>query len=533
MASPVAPEERVLVLTPSGRDATLAAGTLAHAGIPHVICLGVAELCAGIEEGAAAAVIASEALGSDAIARVRASLDAQPAWSELPLIVLTPPGGSTERSRRMFELLMRLGNVTTLERPMHAVGLIVTLRAALRARRRQYEIRDLVAQLEDAVRQRERFLAILGHELRNPLSAIRNAVQLAQMRSDRAPELARPFAMIQRQSRVLDRLVDDLLDVARVTSGKIVLRRAIVDVSAVARQAVEQQEPAFRDRGIRLAYEPAPEPLPVDADPERLEQVLTNLLTNACKYTPTGGTVAVRVGREGGRARVAVADDGVGIPRELLPAIFDLFAQADGSLDRAQGGLGIGLTLARSIAELHGGSLHAASDGPGTGSVFTLRLPVAAAAAPEPPPAAPAPGETARRAVLLVEDNADSRESLGELLELFGHDVRTAADGPEGIRLATERPPDVAIVDVGLPGLSGYDVARRLRADLGSSIRLVALTGYGQPEDRRRAFDAGFDAHVTKPVDIDELDRTIGGAPGSGALGIERAGIGVRSEADL
>jgi signal transduction histidine kinase/CheY-like chemotaxis protein len=532
MASPVEREDRVLVLTPSGRDATLAAGALAHAAIPHVICLGVAELCEGIDEGAGAAVIASEALGHSAIARVRASLDAQPAWSDLPLIVLTPPGGSTERSRRMFELLVRLGNVTTLERPMHAVGLIVTLRAALRARRRQYEIRDLLAQLEDAVQQRERFLAILGHELRNPLSAIRNAVQLAQLRADRTPDLGRSLAMIHRQSRVLDRLVDDLLDVARVTSGKIVLQREVVDVSAVARQAVEQQEPAFRQRGVRLACEPAQQQLPVSADPERLEQVLTNLLTNACKYTPAGGSVIVRVAREGGRARVTVQDDGIGIPRELLPTIFDLFAQADASLDRAQGGLGIGLTLARSIAEMHGGSLQAASDGPGRGSVFILRLPLAAGGVRDAEAAPVAPGERARRAILLIEDNTDSRESLSELLELVGHEVRAAADGPEGLRLAAERRPDVAIVDVGLPGLSGYEVARRLRASLGDSVRLIALTGYGQPEDRRRALDAGFDAHVTKPVDIDELDRTIACASRSGALGVEQSGVGMGSAPD-
>lgn len=508
MAPPTASEDRVLVLTPSGRDATLAAGTLAHAEIPHVVCLGPAELCRGIEEGAGAALIASEALDHGVIELLRDTLAGQPAWSDLPLIVLTPSSGSAEGSRRMFEILMKLGNVTTIERPMHAVGLIATLRAALRARHRQYEARDLLERLEDAVRQRERFLAILGHELRNPLTAIRNAVQLARLRSGDDGEMARPLGIIHRQSRVLDRLVDDLLDVARVTSGKIVLQREIVEVGAVARQALEEQEPVFRSRGVDITFAAAAEPLRVDADPARLGQILTNLLTNACKYTLAGGHVVVRVGRDGAHARVMVEDDGVGIPAELLPDIFEMFAQGDGSLERTQGGLGIGLTLGRSLAQLHGGTLEAASPGPGRGSVFTLRLPLVPAAAPVAERSAESP-PPARRSVVLVEDNTDTRDSLRELLELFGHDVRAAADGPEGLRLAADAMPDVAIVDVGLPGLSGYELAARLRAQVGDRIRLIALTGYGQPEDRRRAIESGFDAHMTKPVDIDDLHRLI------------------------
>lgn len=508
MARPNASEDRVLVLTPSGRDATLAAGTLAHAGIPHVVCFGPAELCQAIGEGAGAALIASEALDHGVIELLRDTLGDQPAWSDLPLIVLTPASGSAEGSRRMFEILMKLGNVTTIERPMHAVGLIATLRAALRARHRQYEARDLLERLEDAVRQRERFLAILGHELRNPLTAIRNAVQLARVRGGDDADMARPLGIIHRQSRVLDRLVDDLLDVARVTSDKIVLQREIVEVGAVARQALEEQEPVFLARGVDITFAAAAEPLRVSADPARLGQILTNLLTNACKYTPSGGHVVVRVGRDGDRARVAVEDDGVGIPHELLPNIFEMFAQGDGSLERTQGGLGIGLTLARSLAQLHGGTLEAASPGPGRGSVFTLRLPLVPAAAPvEERVAKSLP--PARRSVVLVEDNTDTRDSLRELLELFGHDVRAAADGPEGLRLAADAMPDVAIVDVGLPGLSGYELAARLRAQVGDRIRLIALTGYGQPEDRRRAIESGFDAHMTKPVDIDDLHRLI------------------------
>ena len=510
MASLNRPDDRVLVLAPSGRDAALASEALAHGTIEHEICRDLDELCRAIAEGAGAALIASEALAGDRIERLRRVLTTQAPWSDLPLIVLTPASESPERNRRTLEVLSRLGNVTTLERPVHALGMIAALRAALRARRRQYATRDLLRQLEDALEQRERFLAVLGHELRNPLGAIRNSVEIAQRSFPPEPKFRRPMGMIERQSDLLHRLVDDLLDVSRVTSGKIVLQREVVDMNAVAREAAEQLEGRFDAQGVALTVYPFPEPVSVSGDPARLGQIIANLLANAAKYTPQGGSVSLRVQRDASNAVVRVDDTGIGIAPELLSHIFDLFAQADESLERSRGGLGIGLTLAKTLAELHGGTLEAASEGHGRGSTFTLRLPGAPASAQSVVPQ-PAPAPAADRAfrVLVVEDNEDNRESLRELLELSGHDVHVASDGPEGLARAIEVRPDIAMVDVGLPHWSGYELARRIRVAVGRDIYLIALTGYGLPEDRRRALEAGFDAHVTKPFDIAELERLI------------------------
>ena len=509
MQAQKAPDERVVVLTPSADDATVVTSALTAGAVPHVLCADLDALCAALIEGAGATVIASEALTGEAFDRVHDVLEVQPSWSDLPLIVITPPAATLERDRRTFEVLSRLGNMTTIERPLHALGVIAAARAALRARSRQYETRDLLRQLEETIRQRERFLAILGHELRNPLGAIRNAVQLAGRHPARDGVLGRALELIQRQSRILDRLVDDLLDVSRVTSGKIVLQREKVDLGAIAQQALEQVEPLLLAQRIDSEVQPSAEPLVVDADPARIEQILTNLLANAAKYTPENGRVTLRLRREDATAVVSVTDTGYGIAKELLPRIFDLFAQGDVSLDRARGGLGIGLTLSRSLAELHGGSLRATSDGPGLGSTFTLRLPLVPPLIVAPPTRSEAPVARKGRTVLVVEDSPDNRESLRELLEWFGHRVYVAADGVEGLEVAVEVRPEVAIIDVGLPRVNGYEVARNIRAELGDAIRLVALTGYGLPEDRERSREAGFDAHVTKPVDIDDLERLI------------------------
>ena len=499
-------EDCILVLAPSGRDAALASSALEQAGIAHHVCASTRELREEISNGASAAIVASEALTIEAIGELEAELASQPPWSDFPIIVFTPKAESVASNRRTLALLFRLGNVTTLERPVHALGMIGAARAALRARRRQYEARDLLAKLEDAVRQRERFLAMLGHELRNPIGAIRNAVQLADGRITRAGTRERSIDIIERQSRILIRLVDDLLDVSRVTSGKVALLQEPVDLDAIARQVVEAHTPTLRAGGVELRFEQRGPRVTVDADRARLEQVLTNLLTNAAKYTPAGGRVTVAVEREDGHAIVRVEDTGIGIDADDLRRIFDPFAQSEASLERSRGGLGIGLTLARSLAELHGGTLDAASEGPGRGSTFTLRLPVLERYEPQRPHAVEwIP--TVARSVLLVEDNSDNRDALRELLEWHGHRVVTAADGAEGLARAIEMQPEVALLDIGLPQLSGYELASRIRAALGDRIVLIALTGYGQPDDRRRAVESGFDAHVTKPVDIDELQH--------------------------
>jgi CheY-like chemotaxis protein/anti-sigma regulatory factor (Ser/Thr protein kinase) len=303
-------------------------------------------------------------------------------------------------------------------------------------------------------------------------------------------------------------MVDDLLDVTRVTTGKIVLQRRPVDLADGVSACLAALNTGKRLDGYEVRVHVGP--IWLDADPARLEQILMNLLLNAIKYTPSGGRIGIRGRAEADQGVLSVEDSGVGISPELLPRVFDLFVQGEREPDRAQGGLGVGLTLVRRLTELHGGRVEAASEGPGRGSVFTLRLPLAAA----PPATATSLGgsmtSSVPRRVLMIEDYADARDSLRALLELSGHEVREAADGRTGVELALRLQPDVVLIDIGLPGLDGYDVARRIRsAPQGHRMVLAAVTGYGQPEDRRRAEEAGFDAHLVKPVDPDQLTELL------------------------
>jgi signal transduction histidine kinase/CheY-like chemotaxis protein len=353
---------------------------------------------------------------------------------------------------------------------------------------------------------KDQFLAMLGHELRNPLGAISNAAQILEQTGSLDSRAASARAIVSRQARHLTRLVDELLDLARVTSGRIALRCEPTNLAEVAAACVDALRTADKPLDIRTETEA----VWVNGDPDRLAQITSNLISNAIRYTPAGGSIVVATRAEGERAVIQVTDTGAGIPAELLPRIFALFVQGESGLARPAGGLGIGLTLVRRLAELHGGSVEAASDGPGCGSQFTVRIPRVPAPAGEArlPTAAAAGGM--RRRVLLIDDNADLRESLRALLELLGHEVHEYADGERGIDAALTLSPDVALIDIGLPVVDGYQVARRIRhAPEGRGILLVALSGYGQPEHRREAQAAGFDAYLVKPVDMEELGRLV------------------------
>lgn len=361
---------------------------------------------------------------------------------------------------------------------------------------------------EQQNRTKDEFLAMLGHELRNPLGAISNAVAIMETAGLSEESSRRTQAIISRQSRHLARIVDDLLDVSRVMSGKVFLNRQRLDLAEAVRHCVAALEETHRtgQHSLHLDLEPAW----VDADPTRIEQIVSNLLQNAAKYTPGAGRIDIQVRAADGKATLVVRDSGIGIAERLLPQIFDVFVQAPAQLDRAQGGLGIGLALVQRLVTLHGGTVSAASEGAGKGSVFTVQLPLAAetgSAGSIPAPRA-ASGEGCR--VLLVEDNEDNRQTLAAVLTIYGHTVTEAANGSEGLRLAVADKPEVAVVDIGLPGIDGYELARRLRSTPAtSSIRLVAVTGYGQAEDRQRALDAGFDTHLVKPVEPGRLLETI------------------------
>jgi len=370
----------------------------------------------------------------------------------------------------------------------------------------------LYKDVEQADRQKNEFLSMLSHELRNPLAPIRNAVTFLRLSGDNDPDVQWARELIDRQVTHLVRLVDDLLDVSRITRGKIRLELQTIDLAATIASAVETSRPLIEAAVHHLTVSLSEEPLWVNADQARLSQVLSNLLNNAAKYTPEGGSISIRSLRDGEEAVVRIRDNGMGIPAEMLAKVFDLFTQIDRSIDRSQGGLGIGLTLVQRLVEMHGGRVEVASEGPGRGSEFTVRLPLAAAQPVELPMEATTPPEmrAERLRILIVDDNQAAAESLCRLLRLEGHQVRTACDGPGAMERVQEFQPEVVILDLGLPGFDGFEVARRLRSDLGlSDLLLVALSGYGQEEDHRRSAEAGFDFHFNKPLDFTALSRML------------------------
>ena len=363
------------------------------------------------------------------------------------------------------------------------------------------------AERKEADRRKDEFLAMLAHELRNPLSAINNAAQLFG-KLETEEELVWAKDVVQRQVKHLSRLIDDLLDVSRISRGKIGLKKEPLSLSPVVSSAVEAVRPLLEERKHELSVSLTNEGLRLEADPLRLEQILVNLLTNAAKYTDAGGKISLTTRHEGGDIVIEIRDTGMGIMPELMPRIFDLFAQGDRTAARSEGGLGIGLTLVQKLVEMYGGSVNAASEGPGKGSEFTVRLP----ALEEPSVREPGPGGAPPRAarqssrVLVVDDNFDNARTLSRLLRLLGHDVRVAYDGHEAIEVARVHRPEIVLLDIGLPVMDGYEVAKRLRTEEGCREALIiAVSGYGQPEDLSRSKEAGFDHHLIKPVDYDAL----------------------------
>jgi signal transduction histidine kinase len=370
--------------------------------------------------------------------------------------------------------------------------------------------------LADTSRAKDEFLAMLSHEIRNPLGPIQIAMQLIGSGRADAATTERARQVVDRQVKHLVRLLDDLLDVSRITRGRIELRKQSINVTTAVANALETTRPLIEADGHVLTVSLPEEPLVVDADPVRLEQIVVNLVTNAAKYTPPRGRLAVSVARELPDAVIRVRDNGVGIPADLLPHVFELFRQGERSLARGPGGLGIGLTIVHNLVTQHGGSVTARSEGPGSGSEFTVRLPLSSAPRGTAPVLdrdrdrdRPPPGHVAPLRILVIEDDQDNREVLQRSLELAGHRVDGAEDGAGGMERVRRTRPDVALIDIGLPGMDGYEVARQIRRDLGRGIRLIALTGYGQPEDRRRAEEAGFDAYLVKPVFTDQLVRVL------------------------
>jgi PAS domain S-box-containing protein len=368
----------------------------------------------------------------------------------------------------------------------------------------------LETQLREADRRKDEFLATLAHELRNPLAPIRNVLEILRVSGGALSDDMR--GMLERQVAHLVRLVDDLLELSRIATGRIELRRERVELGTVLRGAVETSLPLIEAAGHRLTLSLPPEPLILDADPVRLGQIVANLLNNAARYTERGGEIWLTGERAGGAAQIVVRDSGAGIAPEVLPRVFDAFVQADRSSGRSPEGLGIGLTIARNLAEQHGGRIEARSEGPGRGSEFVVTLPLAGAQSPAPSGAAPRAGDPppARHRVLVVDDNRDAADSLAMLLELMGAAAGVAYDGAAALDALRERRADVVFLDLGMPGMDGREVARRIREDPGfGDVVLVAMTGWGQDGDRRRTREAGFDHHLVKPLDVDALHRLL------------------------
>jgi PAS domain S-box-containing protein len=382
---------------------------------------------------------------------------------------------------------------------------------SLERARIQRERADLLAAAEAANRAKDEFLAMLGHELRNPLSPILTALQLMKLRGDESS--LRERVVIERQVAHLTRLVDDLLDVSRIARGKVELKTEVIEVSEVVAGALEVASPLLEQRTQTVAVTVPRSGLPVNGDPARLMQIVSNLLTNASKYTPAGGHIAISAAEAQGQVVLRVRDNGLGIPPEVLPRVFDLFVQGGQTIERAEGGLGLGLTIVRNLAERHGGSVAARSDGPGKGSEFEVRLPVAekTTIGATPAPAVPADASAATGlSVLIVDDNVDAAEMLAQALRFQGYQTSVAHDGPAALRVAERVRPAAAFLDIGLPVMDGYELAGRLRQMPGlDDIRLVAVTGYGQDSDRQRSAAAGFHHHLVKPIDLDEIEAVL------------------------
>jgi signal transduction histidine kinase/ActR/RegA family two-component response regulator len=496
---------------PTARDGQRARKALAGAGLDCAVCEDLAELCLEIERGAGLALLTEEAVVRDGAGRLQKGLQGQPAWSDVPLVVLAREGSDGAGIRESM-------NVMLVERPVKIRSLVSVVRAALRSRHHQYAIRDHLAErgrleqeLRNTDRKKDDFIALLAHELRNPLAPIRNGLQVLRLTAGDAAAVAQARAMMDRQLSHMVRLIDDLLDVSRISRNKMELRKERVLLADVVASAVETARPLIEAAGHELAVALPPRPVFVDADLTRLAQVLGNLLTNSAKYTGKGGRICLAAERNAAEVIFTIKDNGIGIPAQSLPHIFDMFSQVDRSTERSTGGLGIGLALVKGLVEMHGGTVSAESEGEGKGSTFTVRLPATEGrSAPLAATSAETEGPGIGRRVLVVDDNRDGAESMAMMLQLLGDEVRSAHDGIEAVEVAEQFLPHVILMDVGMPRLNGLDATRRIREQpWGKEITVIALTGWGQQSDRQRSREAGCDGHLVKPVNLSDLEKLL------------------------
>jgi signal transduction histidine kinase/ActR/RegA family two-component response regulator len=516
------PARRVLVLAPIGRDAALTYELLHRTGIHGFICGSVTQLVAEMAKGADAIILTEEALDDPDFPSLPTALDQQAAWSDIP-IILFAGNAQSSASLRTIGLAETLRNVTFIDRPIRIAAVISVVRAAIRARARQYELRDTLVALhaarteaEAASRLKDEFLATLSHELRTPLNAILGWTTMLRHGQVDQSQITHALEVVERNARMQAKLIEDVLDMARIITGKLRLDMRPVALAPIVAAAIDAIRPAAEVKSIRLQVNTGALPA-IYGDATRLQQVLWNLLSNAVKFTTPGGTITTSLQLRGPHAVLAVSDTGQGLAPEFLPFVFDRFRQADQSVTRGHGGLGLGLSIVKQVVELHGGSVRAESAGPGRGSTFYVTLPI-----PVMLDAPPDPREAERsneafslrldgRRILVVDDDLATRELLGDLLHHNGASVLSAGSAAEALDEVARSLPDLIIADIGMPKEDGLSFMRRIRSlpPPTGVVRAIALSAYTRPEDQEAAFQAGFGAFIAKPATPQQLLRVL------------------------
>ena len=488
---------RILIHAPTGKDARLISQALAAGGINSIVCPHASEIPRELAKEFGALFIVSEALTPEILAPLARFVKHQPSWSDIPIVVLCNRRLDASEMRSMSD---DLGNVTLLERPLQSITLVSAAASALRARSRQYEMREID-------RRKDEFLAMLAHELRNPLAPVSAASDLLRLGSLNSDQIRQTSEIISRQVRHMNGLVDDLLDVSRVSRGLVTLENEQLDAGQIMANAVEQVRPLIDARRHRLTIHQPGETAWINGDQKRLVQIIANVLNNAAKYTPEGGDIVLTMEVARNQVKFIVTDNGIGMTPKVLANAFEMFAQAERTADRTQGGLGIGLALVKRLVELHHGEVSAHSEGLGKGSRVTVVLPRALKIEAPPPRQleAKAPAGKELR-LLIVDDNVDAANMLGMYLEMSRYNVMIESSSKAGLVRALAEVPDACLLDIGLPDMDGNQLAQALRvhAETAETV-LIAITGYGQESDKRQTIDAGFDHHLVKPVDMGKL----------------------------
>jgi signal transduction histidine kinase/CheY-like chemotaxis protein len=515
---------RALIYAPIGRDSSLTAELLSRAGIACHICHSMTDVCAELTRGAGVILLTEEALVDRRLDDLAEALAAQPPWSDISILLFA----GTDRSQvdlRTLHKLEVLRNVTLLDRPIRIAAVVSTVRAALRGRQRQYELRDTLVALqrarieaEHANRLKDEFLATVSHELRTPLNAILGWVVMLRQARFEPTRVASILEIIERNAKAQAQLIGDVLDISRMITGRVKLEVTPVSLARIICDAVDSIRPGAAARGIELHLDVDEGPI-ANADPDRLQQVVWNLLSNACKFTPEGGRIDVTLRADRTRATITVADTGVGIASDFLPRVFDRFRQAEQGFTRLHGGLGLGLAIVKHLVEMHGGDVTASSDGPGKGATFDVRLPLARVlmrdrvdggrdtGASEMPKV-----DLSGRAILVVDDDETTRELMVTLLSQYGAHVRTVASVREALEEFDADIPEVVLADIGMPGEDGLSMIRRIRQRppaRGGLVRAIAVSAYARPEDRQAALAAGYDDFLAKPAMPADVVRAV------------------------